>query len=46
MDPHPLTVIPFLLFDSCRKDKVRTNEPEIYWKNKNSDPQPKLCGSY
>ena len=29
MDPHPTTVIPFLLFDSCRKDKIRTNDPEI-----------------
>ena len=27
--PHPTTVIPFLLFDSCRKDKIRTNDPEI-----------------
>ena len=26
---HPTTVIPFLLFDSCRKDKIRTNDPEI-----------------
>ena len=33
--------IPFLLADNCRKNKIRTNEPEIHWKYKNSDPQSK-----
>ena len=27
--PHPSTVSPFLLVDSCRKNKIRTKEPEI-----------------
>ena len=36
--PHPPTVIPFLLVDSCRKNKVRTNELEILWKNRNRRP--------
>ena len=40
MDP-PLTIIPFLLVDSCQKNKVRTSEPEIHWKSKNSEPQRK-----
>ena len=46
MDLHPPTAIPLLLIDSCRKNKIRTNEPELHWKNKNSDPQPKLSGPY
>ena len=28
--PYPPTVIPFLLVDSCLKNKIRTNEPEIH----------------
>ena len=28
-DPPP-TIIPFLLVDSCQKNKVRTSEPEIH----------------
>ena len=46
MDPNPPTVVSFLLVDSCRKNKIRTNKPEIQWKNKNSEPQPKLSDSY
>ena len=30
--PHPPTVLPFLLVNSSRKNKIRTNEPEIYFK--------------
>ena len=29
----------------CHKNKIRTNEPKI-WKNKNTEAQPKLSGSY
>ena len=28
--PHPPTVILFLLVESCRKSKIRTNEPKIH----------------
>ena len=28
--PHLPTDIPFLLVDRCQKNKIRTNEPEIY----------------
>ena len=45
-NPHLPTFIPFLLVDSCCKNKTRTNEPEIYWKNKNGEPHPKWSGSY
>ena len=27
--PHPPTVTLFLLVDSCRKNAIKTNEPEI-----------------
>ena len=40
------SVIAFLLVDSCCKNKIGTNEPEIHLKNENSEPQPKLSGSY
>ena len=39
---HPLTVIAFLPVDICHKNKIKTNEPEIHWKNGNSEPQPKF----
>ena len=30
---HPSIVIPCLLVDRFHKNKIRTNEPEIHWKN-------------
>ena len=30
MDPYPRTVILFLLVDSCQKNEIRTNEPNIH----------------
>ena len=39
---NPSTIIHFLVVGSCHKNKTRTNESEILWKNKNSEPQPKL----
>ena len=44
--PHPPTVIPFFLVDSCRKNKIRTNDLEIHWKNKNSEFPPRWSGFY
>ena len=37
---HPPLIIPFFLVDSCCKNKIRTDELEIQWKYKNSEPQP------
>ena len=31
---------------NCHKNKIRTNEPKIWQNNKNTEPQPKLSGSY
>ena len=34
---HPSTVILFLLVDSCRKNKIRTNELVMHWKAASSE---------
>ena len=31
---------------NCHKNKLRTNEPNIWKSNKNTEVQPKLSGSY
>ena len=34
------------VLENCHKNKIRTNEPKLWQNNKNTEPQPKLFGSY
>ena len=47
MDPPPSNR--YLLFASwqlLQEQNKEQNEPEIHWKNENSEPHPKLFGPY